>query len=267
MDEKQIEKVVAEVLSRLAKQLAGAGESGLVIAVFGGATVGYNEALHQIRLLVLQGFRVQLVFSQGAEHLYAKFAWQQLEALPNVTIFDRSHWLRTLKEARAVVVPMLSLNTLSKLSLLLADNLASNLILHALFGGKPVLLAKNGVDPTDKGRIEPHFDKCGPALAQAIEERLQAVRGYGCEVMDVGELTSALQCALKRGRTAPFAGPFRHGSAKAAASNGNHNILTAADVLRAHHAGAPLRVGIAKLVTPLARELATKHGVTLLEER
>ncbi len=54
---------------------------------------------------------------------------------------EESKWLHTLKESCAVVVPMLSLNTLSKLALLLADNFASNIILHALFAGKPVLLA------------------------------------------------------------------------------------------------------------------------------
>ena len=65
---------------------------------------------------------------------------------------EESKWLLTLKDSCAVIVPMLSLNTLSKLALLVADNFASNIILHALFAGKPVLLARNGVDPSDNGR-------------------------------------------------------------------------------------------------------------------
>jgi hypothetical protein len=266
MDEKQIDKIVAEVLNRLAKKLAGEGESGLVIAVFGGATLGYDEALHQIRSLVLRGFRVQLLFSQGAECLYAKFAWQHWEGLPNVTFFDPSHWLKTVKEARALVVPMLSLNTLSKLALLLADNLASNLILHALFAGKPVVLARNGVDPADEGRIVPHFDKCGPVLARAIEERMQTVRGYGCHITDVAQLTQTLEAALER-KPAPAASGHGNGAARITGGEFEGHIITAADVLRAYHLGMELRLRSSAVVTPLARELAVKHGVCLVQGR
>ena len=93
---------------------------------------------------------------------------------------------------------MLSLNTLSKLSLLIADNLANNVILHALFAGKPVVLAREGVDPSDPGRKIPHFDHCGPVMAAAIEERLRLASGYGCRVVEVSQLSEALTSALEQ---------------------------------------------------------------------
>ena len=67
-------------------------------------------------------------------------------------MLEPATWLKALKKARAVAVPMLSLNTLSKLSMLLADNTATNIVLHALLMGKPVVAARNGADPRDKGR-------------------------------------------------------------------------------------------------------------------
>ena len=142
MSEDRVQQVVVEVLKRLLPHIGAAGDRGSVIVVFTGATIGYNQAIEQVQALIMKGYRVRLVFSHGAEVLYAKFLWDQLEGFPHVAPMEESKWLHTLKESCAVVVPMLSLNTLSKLALLLADNFASNIILHALFAGKPVLLAR-----------------------------------------------------------------------------------------------------------------------------
>jgi hypothetical protein len=264
MTEERIQQVVVEVLKRLLPHIGATGDRGSVIVVFTGATVGYYEAIDQVRALVMKGYRVQLVFSRGAETLYAKFLWDQLEGFPHVTPMEESKWLHTLKESCAVVVPMLSLNTLSKLTLLLADNFASNIILHALFAGKPVLLARNGVDPSDQGREIPHFDQCGPVMAAAIAERLRTVSAYGCRISDVGELSTALTSMVEHPGKIPAVSSNANGCQRLAAPTTTSSIVTAADVLQAHHSGTQLRIGSTAVVTPLARELAAKHGVGLV---
>jgi hypothetical protein len=263
MNEKRIQQVVAEVLKRLLPHVGADGKRGTLIFVFSGATAGFTEALQQIRSFVLRGYSVELVFSRGAEHLYARHVWQELEGFPNVNPLDDSKWLRTVKDASAIVVPMLSLNTLSKLSLLIADSLAGNVILHGLFMGKPVVLARNGVDPSDAGRIEPHFPGASAALAKAIEERLQVASNYGCNVTDVSQLLSSLEAALLPAKPATI-GKHVNGT-KTWAIERKGNIVTAADVLQAHHQGTRLRLRNATVITPLARELAIKHGVVLEE--
>lgn len=265
MSEERIQQVVVEVLKRLLPHIGATGDRGSVIVVFTGATIGYNEAIEQVRALIMKGYRVQLVFSRGAEVLYAKFLWDQLEGFPHVTPMEESKWLHTLKESCAVIVPMLSLNTLSKLALLLADNFASNILLHALFAGKPVLLARNGIDPSDKGREIPHFDKCGPVIAAAIEERLRIVSGYGCRVTDVSELSSAFTSLLERKDKSPVVSRNGNGSHRGAVPAATSSIVTAADVLLAHHSGTQLQLGPTAIVTPLARELAVKHAVSLVQ--
>jgi flavoprotein len=264
MNEERIHEVVVEVLKRLLPHMGATGERGTIVAVFTGATAGYREAVDQVRSLILEGYRVELVFSHGAEALYAKYLWGELEGFPHVATFSESDWLRNLKDVKALVVPVLSLDTLSKLSLLLADNFASNVILHALFAGKPVVMARNGTDPSDKGRKIPHFDHCAPLLAAAIEERFQTVGGYGCRVTDVNDLAATVQSLIEHKALAvPVA--HRNGT-RPPANHTTSNIITAGDVLRASHSGAPLRVGVKTIVTPLARELAYKHHVELLQE-
>jgi hypothetical protein len=178
---------------------------------------------------------------------------------------EESNWLHALKESCAVLVPMLSLNTLSKLALLLADNFASNILLHALFAGKPVLLARNGVDPGDKGREIPHFDKCGPVMAAAIEERLRIVAGYGCHIADVGQFSSVLTSLVEHQGKISLLDSKSDGSYRLGTPKPANSVVTAANVLQAYHSGAQLRVGPRAVVTPLARELAVKHGVSLVQ--
>jgi hypothetical protein len=265
MTEERIQRVVVEVLKRLLPHIGATGDRGSVIVVFTGATVGYNQAIEQVRALVMKGYRVQLVFSRGAEALYGKFLRDQLDGFPYVTPMEEAKWLHTLKESCAVAVPMLSLNTLSKLALLLADNFASNIILHALFAGKPVLLARNGVDPSDKGREIPHFDKCGPVMAAAIEERLRIVGGYGCRVSDAGEISNVLTSLVERQGKIPVVSSNGNGSRRLTMPTTTSSVVTAADVLQAHHSGTQLRLGPTAVVTPLARELAVKHAVSLVQ--
>jgi hypothetical protein len=158
---------------------------------------------------------------------------------------------------------MLSLNTLTKLALLLADNLASNILLHALFAGKPLILARNGVDPSDKGREIPHFSRCGPVMAAAIEERLRMVSGYGCRIADVDQLANMLTSLVER--QIPVGSSDGNGSHRPRVFHSTSSVVSAANVLQAYHLGTQLQVGPAAVVTPLARELAVKHGVCMVQ--
>ena len=266
MDEKQIQQVVAEVMRRLVAQAGGSGARGDVIVVFTAATAGFTEAIQQIRSLVVRGFRVQLVFSHAAELLCGPVIWKELEGLPQVAPFDDSKWLYNLKNAKGVVVPLLSVDTLSKLSLLVADNLASNLLLHALFTGKPVVLAQNGVDPSDNGRVERHFPHCSPVLAAAIRARMEVARSYGCDVVDVARLSDALEAAVERKPCKTALNGHAVSAVKPASFTTRGRIITAADVLQAQHSRQPIRLHDSTAITPLARELALKHGVSITTE-
>jgi hypothetical protein len=268
MTDEQIEKIITEVLRRLLPGLGADGSRGAVIVVFTGATVGINEAVQQVRGLIVEGFQPQLVFSEMAEHLYGPWLREQLAGFPHWSQLPAFTWLRALREARAVVVPMMSVNTLSKLALLIADSQTGNLILHGLFTGKPVIVASNGVE-TNQGRAELGFDKGFPALKQVVDERLKVIAGYGCKVVDVSRLSAAAAAALPRAQArevdvaevatqSPGAGRgvVRHES----------TLITSGDVLQAERVGAVLQCSARTLITPLARDLAEQHGVRIVRE-
>jgi len=267
MSEEQIKHIITEVIRRLAVRSGANGSRGTLIMVFTGATGAFREALQQVRFLILNGYRVQLVFSQAAEDLYGQVARDHLDGFPYITMLETKRWLTALKESRAVVIPLLSVNTVSKVAMLIADNLPTNLILHALFMGKAVFAARNGADPDGvhwQKKLGSHTQS--PALRQAFLERLQCVENYGCRLTDTMELGKTVNAFLTDIKNSNV--ELSDNAVRVAHSTLNHSgkILTAADVRHAHRLGADLILFPSTLITPLARDLAMRYDVVLLKK-
>jgi hypothetical protein len=252
VNREQVTRLVAEVISQLAPRLGADGRRGRLVVAFSGGTSSFSETLRQCRLLVLDGYRLRLAFSPAAEQLFGSVVRESLDGFPHVDQVDPAQWLGELLESRAVVCPMLSVNTLSKVSLLTADGLVPNLLLHGLFMGKPVVLARDGVDLADEGRRALGIDQATPALRQALDDRLRTVAGYGCRITDVRSLHATANSVLASGSAPASAGALTAGP-----------LVTAADVRHALRAGEELSLGPGSLVTPLARDLAMQLGVRL----
>ena len=206
-----------------------------------------------------------MCFSQSAEQLFGPSIENQLKGLPHISSVPHDKWLGALRDARGVLVPLLSVNTLSKLSLLIADNLATNLILHAFFLGKPVAVGSDGVDPgPDSGRKELGFRYATPALEQAIRSRLKTLESYGCRVTRTSELRNVVNNLLpvdKRTKNEPS--DVKDGSARSQIRH-RKKTVTAADVVHAQSLGADLILPPGALITPLARDLASQHHVSII---
>jgi len=262
MTDEQFQFVVEEVIRRLAGRMGEPRRNESLIVVFTGATVALLEAVRQIRFLLLDGFRVELVFSRAAEHLLAEVVKKQLGDFPNLGMVSPEKWLSSLKGARAVAVPLLSLNTVSKLSLLIADDLVGNILLHALLMGKPLVMAKDGADPDGKGRRALGFHRGNAALEDAIRQRMQTLQKFGCI------LTFADQLANSVRSTVQYEGSSQNGeqypSSERASIGLSGQVATAGEVLRAHQRGTNLNLGPEARVTPLARDLARQLGVALI---
>jgi hypothetical protein len=259
MNAEEVQGLVVEVTSRLAPRLGADGRRGRLIVAFSGATASFPEAVRQCRALVLDGYQVRLAFSPAAEQLFGSVVRDGLAGFPHVSPVDPAQWLGDLMESQAVVCPILSMNTLSKVSLLTADTVVSNLLLHGLFMGKPVVLARDGVDLAGAGRKALGIDRGTPALRQAVDDRLRTAADFGCHISDVSRLRGTVNAVL--------AGPTPRSVTRMerrAHHTGDKTVVTAADVRRAHRAGSDaLHLPPASLVTPLARDLAMQLGVHL----
>ncbi len=255
-----IRDLVREVLRRLAPGLGADGARGEVIVVLTGATVGRDEAADQLISLILQGFRLKLACSEMGAHLNAEAVTGALAGFPHWEVLPPRTWLGALGRADAVAVPLLSVSALSKLAALIADDDAGNLMLHALFAGKPLVLAADGVLP-GPGRAALGFGGGNRALLGAVEDRLRAAIGFGAAVVALDGLAARVAAAL------PLAAAVR--SETPAAGRGRRlcaaRVVGAGEVAAAARAGDDLYCDATALVTPLAREAAERHGVRIVK--
>ncbi len=266
-NEHTIQALVTAIISRLAERLGADGKKGTVLTVFSGATVGLPQALEQLRHLLLAGFRIEAAYSPQARMLYGHTVNEQLAGFPHVQELDEQQWYASLTTAEVVLVPMLSLNTASKVSLLIADSLPTNLIIHALSLGKPVVVATNGADPTDRHwarrspgcQVSPHFQ-------HLAVERLQTLAKLGCECVDVAALASRLshnQAQPAVPAASGLSAPVPTQTKETISFTGQ--IVAAAHVRNAHSRGANLGLRPGTVVTPLAREIAGQLQIRLIQ--
>jgi hypothetical protein len=162
----------------------------------------------------------------------------------------------------------MSVDTLSKLSLLIADTQTGNLILHGLFMGKPVIAARNGFENDQVGRAELGFNKGRPELNRVIEERSKIIASYGCVLVDVVQLASVADTMLadKPSQAAQDSASLTDGTRRAAMRHSGQ-LVTAADVMQAYRQGINMNCAPTAVVTPLARELAGNHGVCIVRDK
>ena len=267
MQDEQIERIVTEVIRRVAVRIGADGSRGTIITIFTAATVELNEAVAQILRLILDGYRIQLVFSENAEKLFGKFVMEKMEGFPNIEMVEAFKWFAVLKKAHAVIVPLLSMNTIAKVSLLIADNPSTNLMLHALFMGTPVFAAQNGAHPEENhwGQRSGHLPQ-NPVLRQALLDKLKRIVDYGCYLTDIYKLRNTVNSTLDRNRGIKKEEPENsHGKVRTEIGQGE-KIVTAARVHLAYLQGVDLVLPPGSLVTPLAKDMALKHQVALLQQ-
>jgi hypothetical protein len=263
MNDEQIQRIVAEVISRLAPRLGADGHRGCLITVFSGATAAFGEAVRQVRSLILDGYRVLLALSEAAEQICGQVVRDQLAGFPHLSFVDPVKWLPSLREAQAVVCPLMSVNTVSKLSLLIADNLVTNLLLHGLFMGKAVIVASDGVDFASQDRKALGIHGGAPALQQAVAYRLRIVAEHGCHVTCARLLRETVNSILTNGDLSIGKRPDSEPPSSSPTLRCAGRLVTAADIRKAHQMGVNLSISSTSLITPLARDLAIQRGVVL----
>lgn len=256
----RIQPMVTEIIRRLTRKMGADGKKGNVMVAVSAATMELVPAIDQLRRMVLAGFRLALGFSSQAESLHREWILDQLAGFPFVTEIEPDNWLMPLKKADAVVVPLLSLNTAAKAAFLMADTLPTNLILHGLAMGKPVIMATNGADPKSR-----HWN--APAgLARAMGQRLKTLKELGYRLTDVAWLNQELARAL--GTPTDPSSTRRHRikteTEPRAVWQVKERTITVAHIRQAERRGLDIGLPPKAVITPLARETAARRRVSLI---
>jgi len=259
MDDDRLRQIVAEQVRRALRSEATAeapppaGEGAqTVAAIFCGGRGGLSTALAQVSGIAKLA-RVVAVLTPAAKEIIGEERLEREARVHEIILPDSrvSPW-ELIDRAEVILVAQLTRTTLARIGLGLGDSFASTLVLNALWFGKPVVVAKDGVDPDLAARDGTGAADAPRALVRLYEEYLDRLEAFGCHVIPAARISDTVIATLT-GREPTRERPLQ-----------SRRVVTEEDVQRAARRGESIDVGRA-IVTPLARDAAQELGVSLIE--
>lgn len=275
MDSELINRLVLQVVGRIARKLGADGSRQNLLVVFTGCSGDVAGAVDIVKKLLMKGYRLPLFFSSTAGNSYRESVEKQLEGLPFIQTVNTGQWSQWTDElgcADGVLVPLVSVNTLSRLSLLMADAPHTHLLLNAITEGKPVVLVSN----TSTVSASPSRH-----LKEAMQQRLSTVEQYGAAVCESSQVISRFETYFptSSNQTAqnslpelasappsesttplysqdPLTKPTRRLSGR---------VLTATAVTQAARGGYDLECEQGVIITPMAKDLVRLNRVIVYQ--
>lgn len=161
-----------------------------VYALFTGGSAKLSEAINQIKLLIQNGYHIKAILSESATRIIKVDKIREIPGIedvfcePDPSIYS----VDIVQSADAIVIPVLTRNSAAKLALGICDTLVTNIIMHALIAGKPVIAARNSADPEGQDCICIGTPKTSPNLIQIAKDYLKKLESYGVKLVDVSEI-------------------------------------------------------------------------------
>lgn len=285
MDRILIDRLVAKVVRRLAVKLGADGNRGDIVCVFSGCNGNVENAVEQMRSLIMKGFKLKLLFSENARKTYSKNIILGLDGFPHITNVDPGNWYETLNDVDIVIAPIVSLNTVSKLSMLMADSVHTQVMLNATSMGIPLLISQTDILAGSTQVINTSRRQAikRPGLFGAIEERLAVIESYGNILCDITELNRILEQTLGNNFGDKNRGEKENGvaevdpesptspgrkSSEIVISKGRkikhltERVITGSCINLADRGGYDISFDSGAILTPTAKDLAAQKGVT-----
>lgn len=274
MEKDIINKLVIEVVSRLARKMGADGSRQTLLTVCTGCNGNVEGAVDQLRHLVMKGFKLNLFFSANAGNTYRDTVENQLKGFPYIQTVNPGEWGQCHDEfnkAEGVIVPLASMNTLSKLSMLMADTPHEHLLLNAITMGKPLIIAGDG------GLLGPGIRK---PLVDALGARLTSIAQYGAVICEMTALGITLESCFENDMSVTQQGILpeqvlscppvpNKPSLSDRSSSGKPRkrlkgrVLTASHINFAVQNGCDLVCEYGVVITPMAKDMAAQKGVKI----
>ncbi len=153
MDLKQlVEAITKEVVNKLEvsapsikpEQISGKSHGGLV--VLGGGEEGFDEVFQTLRTMMGQDCNCAWAISKEAREKLGEEGLRKIN--PHVKNIEKDvskEIFNMVKEVKTVIVPILTMSDAFKISSLIGDTFISKIVLQALYMGKKVVCAPDGI--------------------------------------------------------------------------------------------------------------------------
>jgi len=255
--EELVRLVVAQVLQSLKEKEEEKKYKALVL--FTGGKTKYREALGEIKKLEKKGWSFIFACSKDAAAMFGPELRHEFPGVEFLTSPLNASPLAIQEEMDLILVPTLSQNSLVKVALGLGDTLPTLLIRMALLLGKPILAAKNAADARyfcqQRGLTQPSV-----GLLKVMDEHLTKLESLGIRLVEAQDLSKTAEKMVENEKKEPVLYCGQQVEIQT-----TKKVITGEEILAAAQKGENIICQPGRLITPLARELADKHGVKLLD--
>lgn len=240
------ELIIKEVMKRVEKSKKKA------LAIFTGGTVGFEEAVCQVKKLREDGWGIDILFTVGAEKLHSKEYLQDI--FEGLGVYFESEYTNhnLLRDTCMVLIPIMTVNTAVKIALGISDTPATHLISRALINGIPVVAAKEASDPRNYRSENFHAGARAEAYSRKLSSYVKNIEEYGVAIVACRDLSEAAVRSVGTGE-------------RNSDNNLKKRFITKEDIVNAKKNGSGKIFSDSNtIVTSYAKEIAGELGVEIL---
>ena len=258
-----INKVIVDLISdaiiELMKQ-RNTMPKKVVVAFSGHAGLCYSSVFEQLRLLP-DSTSVYLLFSHSATEDLSRQNIPVVSSLKNVQVVSSLTALHEqISDYDLLFLPELSLNSLAKSTLNIADNLVTELIQHALFKAKKVVATIDYVQQNSD---------INSSYQRTIQQQIARLASYNVDIISIGEVANTINtfCSVEinSDKQTQRADMARQLNCQSYTSSQTTGKVISYSHIRCHDPQQPLYLNSDTLVTPLAMDIIKQKNIRIIK--
>lgn len=252
--EKIIDIIVKEVIDRIREEFYVEDKNALIL--FTGGNIGVESAIENIKKLIDNGWKLKVVLSKNADFVLGYDYLKKKIGIEDVFVEGKIRDIKYLKQdISKIIIPVLTINSASKVALGISDTLITYLISWGIMKGIPIIAAKDACDPDNSIRLE----KAPLDYRNMIKNNLKRLENYNIKFTSAENLYDDVIDSFKGDIRADIVNM----QSNKELDFSEKRLITVEDVIKAKGKYREILVSKNTIITALAKDTAHSMGVNI----
>lgn len=201
MDQNKLVKLITqEIIKKLAaepvQELTEEVSRPQVLVIMTGGSIGFSQSVKSLASIE-KWAELKVILSQNAAQIYTRdLIFPNFKPTRIYHSQEQTPVKEILQDVKAVIVPVLTLNSAAKLAAGICDNLVLNIIMNSLLTDIPVIAARNAASLRDEERKKIIGGRSNPGLVQLTNDNLRKLEVMGIKLADAAHLEEPTRKAV-----------------------------------------------------------------------
>lgn len=245
-----IDVIVKEVTKRIISEMYEQEKKALVL--FTGGKIGFESSIENIKKLINNGWNLKVALSKNAEFVLGSDIIKQELGIEDIFVEDKIKDIDYLKQdIKKIIIPVLTMNSASKISLGISDTLITYLVSWGIMNGNSIIAAKDACDPENNIRLK-SSSQVPVAYNNMIKDNLKRLESYNIKFTSAKKLYDSVVNSFE--------------SLESKESQSillNKKLITTEDIMKSKEDNCEIVVPRDTIVTALAKDMAHSLGIDI----